>query len=367
MDDNKMINSNSNSNSSSSNNNNNSSSSSSSSSIVSNENACSKYEVISIDDKIDNKIDNSNWRKKCTSNHALLRIACFTFGLFVIAEIVGALASGALSLLGDGAAMGVDVITYLANMYAEHIKTHHGFISNRAKWIFRVIIPTFALCSLLSVTAWIASDAIVILYDTSVQSGGDLDISFLWGFSSANMVVDIICNVAFSLRGRTVFYQELEEALFTSEEPHMPTLGCIVIGGIGTDRSHLEGAEADHTHIQPVLDVETNDTNIRTGSVELETMNETNSVDTTVKEVNLNMLSAFTHISADTLRTTTVFIAAAVSTSTGISPDIVDAYAAIVVTGIILCISFPLGHEIYKAIKSIRNETSSSQTSQLIN
>ena len=302
-----------------------------------------QYDVISkksLSSK-DNNTDNNNFIKKCTTNHALLKIACLTFGLFVIAEIIGALASGALSLLGDGAAMAVDFMTYLANIYAEHIRTHHGFISNRAKWLFKVIIPTFALFSLLAVTSWIASDAIVILFYPSVETSDDLDVSFLWGFSSANMVVDAICTVAFSLRGRAVFYQELEDALFTS------------------GKTHLEVGEVDHTHIQKVNDVETTNGNIKTDSVVLETMDDADSVNTTIKEVNLNMLSAFTHISADTLRTITVFIAAAVSTSTGIRPDIVDAYAAIVVCGIIVCISLPLGQEIFKAIKSIRNESSS--------
>lgn len=78
------------------------------------------------------------------------------------------------------------------------------------------------------------------------------------------------------------------------------------------------------------------------------------------KEINLNMLGAFTHISADTMRTTTVFIAAAISSGAGIRADITDAVAAIVVTGIIVCICFPLGFEILKAARQISNENSQS-------
>jgi len=70
------------------------------------------------------------------------------------------------------------------------------------------------------------------------------------------------------------------------------------------------------------------------------------------------MLSAFTHISADTMRTTTVFIAAAISSGAGIRADIADAVAAIVVTFIIICICFPLGFEIIKAARQILNEDS---------
>lgn len=94
----------------------------------------------------------NNTIKYWLSNTNLLRIAALTFGLFVIAEIIGALSSGALSLLGDGAAMGIDVITYRANMYCEHIKSHHGAMSKKGKWIFQIAVPVFAVSSLLAVT-----------------------------------------------------------------------------------------------------------------------------------------------------------------------------------------------------------------------
>lgn len=276
-----------------------------------------------------------------TSNQALLRIACFSFGIFVIAVIIGALESGALSLLGDGAAMGVDVITYLANMYAEY-KAQHG-ISNQAKWIFRVIIPSFALCSLLAVTGWITSDAVAILVSPSTDSGDDLDVAFLWGFATANTFVDALCSAAFYVRGRSVFYQEIKGALFRTEEHHIQTLA-------------LEESDVNDSQVESVKDIET-DNIIFESDMKLETVNDTKSVES-VKEVNLNMLSAFTHISADTLRTITIFIAAAVTTSTNIRADVVDAYAAIIVTAIIICICFPLGYEIFKASRQILNENS---------
>jgi Co/Zn/Cd efflux system component len=45
------------------------------------------------------------------SNKFLLKVAAFSFLAFVAAEVVGALASNSLSLLGDAAAMSVDVFT----------------------------------------------------------------------------------------------------------------------------------------------------------------------------------------------------------------------------------------------------------------
>jgi hypothetical protein len=56
---------------------------------------------------------------------------------------------------------------------------------------------------------------------------------------------------------------------------------------------------------------------------------------------NLNMMSAFTHIMGDTLRTVSMLLAALVATITGIDGDICDAWAALVVslTILVLCAS----------------------------
>lgn len=65
------------------------------------------------------------------------------------------------------------------------------------------------------------------------------------------------------------------------------------------------------------------------------------------------MLIAYTHIGADTLRTSAVFIAACISSLTGINGTQVDAWAAIVVTVTILCAVIPLVIEIVKAFKTL--------------
>ena len=46
-----------------------------------------------------------------TSNQRILFYTMILFAAFVTAEIIGALASGSLSLLGDAAAMSIDVLT----------------------------------------------------------------------------------------------------------------------------------------------------------------------------------------------------------------------------------------------------------------
>ena len=45
------------------------------------------------------------------SNRTILWVSAITFLVFVVGEVIGALASNSLSLLGDAAAMSVDVFT----------------------------------------------------------------------------------------------------------------------------------------------------------------------------------------------------------------------------------------------------------------
>jgi uncharacterized membrane protein YgcG len=68
---------------------------------------------------------------------------------------------------------------------------------------------------------------------------------------------------------------------------------------------------------------------------------------------NLNMMSAFTHIVGDTLRTIAMFCAALVATLTGIDGDICDAWAALAVTVTILILCASLCLDIYTAATDI--------------
>lgn len=63
--------------------------------------------------------------------------------------------------------------------------------------------------------------------------------------------------------------------------------------------------------------------------------------------MNLNMASALTHVGGDTLRTTAVFVAAVVSSTTNVNSALCDAWAAIVVTVSIVFLVIPLVREIY--------------------
>ena len=60
-------------------------------------------------------------------------------------------------------------------------------------------------------------------------------------------------------------------------------------------------------------------------------------------------MSAFTHIMGDTMRTVAMFLAALVSTVTGIDGDVCDAYSALVVSLTILVLCMSLVVDIYAA------------------
>ncbi len=77
------------------------------------------------------------------------------------------------------------------------------------------------------------------------------------------------------------------------------------------------------------------------------------------------MRSAFTHIGGDTLRTLSVGLAAVLSSLTGTSAEVCDAWAAIVVSVSIVVIVFPLMTDIFHEARSICGETSHAVYSQV--
>ena len=63
---------------------------------------------------------------------------------------------------------------------------------------------------------------------------------------------------------------------------------------------------------------------------------------------NLNMMSAFTHVGGDTLRTLSVFVAAAIATASNTPGYLCDAWAAVFVSFTIIVTIIPLCREIVK-------------------
>lgn len=243
-----------------------------------------------------------------TNQRVLLVVTC-SFALFVIAEIIAAVSSRSLSLLGDAAAMSVDVFSYLTNMIAERIKGSDGVLSQRTRFVLEVAIPAFSITCLLGVTAWITEEAISTLFSPAIEEDY-VNVFILYGFASVNFVVDVISFWMFYSKGREVFYSSYEILPQHGELADRPTGG--------RSRTSKEGNIAQ-----------------------------------TQTRKNLNMISAFSHVGGDTLRTFSIFVAAAYSTVTGTPGYIVDAWAAAIVAITIVVMVVPLIYEIYKAHQRI--------------
>ena len=69
----------------------------------------------------------------------------------------------------------------------------------------------------------------------------------------------------------------------------------------------------------------------------------------TPEHKNLNMMSAFTHVGGDTLRTLSVFVAAAIATASSVPGYLCDAWAAVFVSLTIVITIMPLCTEIVRA------------------
>jgi Co/Zn/Cd efflux system component len=191
-------------------------------------------------------------------------------------------------------------------MYSEHIKSKHGHLDVNTKFILEVGIPSFSVCALLGVTVWITLDAIAVIRNPENDS---VNVYFLFGFAGtfslafiecasniitgANFLVDMICAALFYMRKDDLLKQRRMSFL---KQP------------LNEDLS----APPKKTH-----------------------------------GMNLNMASALTHVGGDTLRTTAVFVAAVVSSTTNVNSALCDAWAAIVVTATIIFLVIPLVREIY--------------------
>lgn len=200
-------------------------------------------------------------------------------------------------------------------MFAEYAKEYSvGKKSTIFRVIVNVAVPSLAVGTLLGVTFMIVKEAVKVLHSAQAHDG--VDVFFLYFFSLLNLVLDVYCVIMFYTRGKEVFY----------ESPPIPQLSL--------DTSvHSDGSE-EFGHLDDDFD----------GAAQLDNGERTR---------NLNMISAFTHIGGDSLRTASVFVAAIFSSTAGINADICDAWAAIAVSGTIIVVVIPLVIDIGRAALAI--------------
>jgi len=276
-------------------------------------------------------------RANAIANLYVLKITALSFFLFVLAEIVGAIASNSLSLLGDASAMALDVSTYVISIFVEEFKLRNegGKMSSTTLWLVDIGIPVISVVALLAVTAYISVDAVKVLHNPSIKD--DVEVEYLYGFSFVNMIVDVISAAAFLKRGKSAFYEEKDGVYkLPSEAVQRTTRASKSL----TQRiKHASTGQSDSECSEGLLGFEGGVVEDRQrGAVERRVPPV---AERRVKKVdkNFNMISAWTHVGGDLLRTLAVFAAALVSSITGIDGDICDAWAAIV-SGITIIVTF---------------------------
>lgn len=165
------------------------------------------------------------------------------------------------------------------------------------------------------------SDAVLRLLGHKEE---DVNVTYLYSFAVANLVVDVICTWLFYVRRQDVFLQP-------SKSEH------------GKDGSHGDDTSMgmyDMEDVEIVLCADYNESDQKDFSCDSSGGKEGN--DNQLKTKNLNMISAFTHVGGDTLRSFTVLLAAMVSSTFEIDATLTDAVAAIVVSVTIVVAVMPL-------------------------
>lgn len=298
-----------------------------------------------------------------------------------------------LFFVGDAASMFIDVCSYLCNIYGEWCRDSYGRLGTRTKFLLDVIIPGLSILSLLAITAYITTDAINILSSPPVND--NVDVTFLYAYSFANLIVDIVCAGMFYCSSSQAFVEpdympmlsldtaisfdsdeefgqlddDMEEIYFNS---NANSASNSYKNGNGYKNSksgrsnsvNSNSANANEANGKISGTIKNNRIVSQNGYEDIDdditkNVTDSNSSKSNFRNLhghsnkNLNMMSAFVHILGDTLRTFAVFGAALVSSLTGIDGDICDAWAAIIVAISTLTICLPLIFEIIHAAYEI--------------
>lgn len=163
-------------------------------------------------------------------------------------------------------------------------------------------VPLFSIICLFGVTAYITNEAVQEI--RFPQNAGSVNVLFLYGYATLNLIIDIGSAYMFLRKGRSF--------------------------------AHIPHSEEDNNNFERIKSEET--------------------VTAPKKVININMLAAFSHLGADSMRTMSVFVAAIVTSASNIDSDLCDAWAAVVVSITIVFAIIPLLYEIIKSAIKLRRE-----------
>jgi Co/Zn/Cd efflux system component len=253
-------------------------------------------------------------------------------------------------------------------------------LTSRSKLILEIVIPSFSVVALLCITAYILSDAIDLL--TELEEGHeDVNLTYLFGFGAANILVDglscymflcqrdrydsmfAICRGQYIGPVKTHQATPLQEpspapsvsvpALLSSKHP-APCTGIDANANADDDDDlklfvDLEYLATEEEQEQEIVEIVPASGDIVPVGINNGANSKANA-SAGKATVNLNMVSAFTHLCADTVRTSSLLITAIISTATGLRSDQCDAWAAVIVSICIVIFTIPLIHDITKTL-----------------
>lgn len=290
-------------------------------------------------------------------------------------------------MFGDAAAMLVDSFAYGMNLFAEKLKHQtdndgpdslswilgdagmKGNSSVKRRLLFETVIPFISITCLIIVSLVVTGDAIRVLtvsnadYVAPIEAESESEVKFMFLFSVGGLVLDLGCALIFNARGTDAF---IEKKMSVSAQKHKESIDLAFGTAWEADLDEHEFGELEiEESFGPPKTFYGSSSSSSSGS-RISGSREDDSIvgrtktclygclscicpsavlkieNTDKYKKNFNMISAFTHVSADLIRTISVFIAAIVSRVTGISVITCDAYAALIVIMSIVAIIVPL-------------------------
>lgn len=286
------------------------------------------------------------------SNERLLGTAFVSFMGFAIVQTVFAFIAGSQAMLGDSAAMMVDALTYGFNYFAERQKNRdddddatttmsrrlRARLRRKRTLIWELIPPLISVVTLVIVTAFVLRQAVKVLVLDAHRPKDQQhipNVELMLAFSLLNLALDGLNVFCFAKAKHLMGYATVETSIAPHHEPleALPTLNVpseeLVVSRIANHRTaenHGDddscGEESDQYHDDD--------------------------------GTNLNMCSAYTHVFADTLRSFAVILAAGIALIVDpVTPEVADAAAAVVVSGLILLSIVPLAQGLVRTASEL--------------
>lgn len=285
-------------------------------------------------------------RPEGPTNEYVLNVAVLTFFGFMGLQAVFATIAHSQSMMADSEAMSVDAFTYLFNLLAERIKNRPptpeelklplAVRQHRRKMIrlyLELFPPLLSVITLICVTIAVSVKAWRTLYGDLEAEEEDVSATLMFIFSLGNLLLDVVnvtcfarAQQAYGLQ-RKVDNNDDDDSCRDDEEAHENSK----LLGNGTDNklTVVDTSSAEHLARDSLFEK-------------------------AFGRVNLNMCSAWTHIVADTMRSTAVLIAAAIAfLFDSVASDAADASAALVVSITILISLIPLIRGLFVTAKHL--------------